>query len=107
MILPAGSEAALHLIRDADEVDARPAARGAGDELTPAGAQAERPQNVLTGADLLHRIGRERDADGVADAALQQRADADRRFDEAHALRAGLRDAQVKRIIAARRRISS
>jgi hypothetical protein len=63
-------------------------------------AQAERLQDVEAGLHLLHRIGGERDADGVPDSRPEKRADADRRFDRAHAQGPGLGDAEMERVIA-------
>ena len=49
-------------------------------------------------------LRRERDADGVADALLQQHAHRRRRGDDALAAHAGLGEAEVQRIVAARAR---
>ena len=50
--------------------------------------------------DLLHGLGRQRDADRVADAGPQQRAQADRRLHRAGAQAAGLGDAEMQRVVA-------
>ena len=88
----------LDLLRERDEVDLRAAARRARDEAYALAAQPGRLQNGDAGAHLLHGVGRERDADRIADALGQQRADTDGRADDAVVGRAGLRDADVQRI---------
>ena len=56
-------------------------------------------QDLVPDADLFLGLGRERDADGVADPGPQQVAHADRRFDRAADQPAGLGDAEVQRAI--------
>ena len=90
----------LRLLGHGDDVDLGPAARGAGDEVEPlALAQAERLEQLATRPRLLDRVGGEREADGVADALGQQRADARRALDQARRRRARLGDAEVQRVV--------
>ena len=63
-------------------------------------AQAEGFQDIEAGAHFLDRVGRQRDANSVANPGPQQRAHADRRFDRADAQATGLGDPQMQRIIA-------
>ena len=58
-----------------------------------------RLQDLEADADFLLGLGRERDADRVADAEPEQGADADRRLDRAADQAAGLGDAEVERAI--------
>ena len=67
--------------------------------FTPPVTQAQRLQHVEPGLDLLHRIGGEGDANGVADAGPEQIADADGRLDGAATQSARLGDAQMDRAI--------
>ena len=55
--------------------------------------------SVRPGLRLLHRVGGERVADGVADALGEQRADARGRLHETRRRRAGLGDAEVQRVV--------
>src|SRR5690606_2086636 len=61
--------------------------------------QAERFQYLEADAHFLFRLGRKRDANGVADARPQQHAHADARLDRAADQPAGLGDAEVQRAI--------
>ena len=70
----------LQLRHRLDDVEALPRAGRAGDDLHPAMADAERLQDLPADMHLLLRLGRERDADGVADAGPQQAAQPDRRL---------------------------
>ena len=90
--------AALDLLRDADKVDARASAGRAGNDVDALLGAAHRTQDGLRGVDLLHRVIGQRNADGVAHAEREQTADAGRRLDGAHVLRAGLGHAEVQRI---------
>ena len=92
-------QALLELVDRLDDVEALPRAGRAGDDVDAAVAQAQRLQDVEAGLDLLHRVGGERDADGVADAGPQQAAHADRRLDRARAQGPRLGDAQVQRAV--------
>ena len=56
-------------------------------------------QDVQSGADLLLRVRREADPDGVADALAQQAADADGGFQHPQAGGAGLGDSQVQGVV--------
>ena len=58
-------------------VDVEAPARRAGDDRHAALAQLKRLQNLPRDAHLLLRLGGERDADGVADAFVQEYAEAD------------------------------
>ena len=82
------------------DVDLRPAAGRAGDDLQPALPQPERLQDRDADLDLLDRRRRQRHPDGVADALGQQRAERDRGLDRALERRAGLGHAQVQRVVA-------
>src|SRR5207253_10801885 len=73
-----------------------PPAAGAGDEVEGAAADAEGLQDGLGGLDLLDGVGRERDAQGVADALRQQGADADGGLHQSGGGRAGLGHPQVQ-----------
>ena len=91
----------LDRLRRSDEIILRPPARGAGNELHT-GAQPQRTQKLRARVRFfLRRIGKG-DADRVADAVEQQRADARGGFQNAALLRPGLRDADVQRIVAQR-----
>src|SRR3546814_8956299 len=76
-----------------DDLELLARAGRAGDHVHAAVAQAQRLQDVEADLHLLHRIGGERHADGVADAGPQQVAHADRRLDGAAPEAAGLGDA--------------
>src|SRR6266540_4124031 len=68
------AEGAHRPVGDVDDVDLRPAARRAGDEVDVLSLpKAEGFQELPPGAGLFHRVGRERVADRVADALEQQR----------------------------------
>jgi hypothetical protein len=56
-------------------------------------------QQVLANRNLLQAVFRERDADGVAEAVAQQRADAYGAFDAALFAFTGLSDAEVKGVV--------
>ena len=75
------------------------AQRRAGDDADAAVADAERFQDFVADADFLLGLGRERDADRVADPGPQQDAHADRRLDRAADQAAGLGNAEVERAI--------
>ena len=75
---PRCSSALVHLLGQSEHVDLGPAARRAGHEVEPALAQAERLQDPGPDLDLLDGVVGQRDADRVADALGQQRADPDR-----------------------------
>src|SRR5262249_13155935 len=96
------AEALLDLGHDLLEVDVDAAARGARDDLGRDHAHAGALEDVVRDRDLEHRVRRERDADRVADAAQQQRADAGGRLDAAVLHVAGLGDAHVQRHVALR-----
>ena len=61
--------------------------------------QVQRLQHLEADAHLFLRLGRERDADGVADAGPEQRADTDRGLDRAAAQTARLGDAEMQRAV--------
>ena len=63
-------------------------------------AQAQRLQDLESGLDLLHRVGRQRDPDCVADSGPEQRANADGGFHRAAAQAPGLGNAEMQRVIA-------
>ncbi len=69
---------ALHILREGDQVDVGPGARGAGDEGQPALPETERLQDVDADLDLLNGISRERHADRVTDSLGQEGPYADR-----------------------------
>ena len=80
---------------------------GTGGHLRRKAANAQRLQNLLSHADFFGAIaagsGSERDADGVADAFLQQHAQRGARCHDAFGAHAGFGEPEVQRIIAARR----
>ena len=90
-----------------------PEAGGLDDEIVPVGsfyrrasatgriARGNGRHDLLAGRDLMHGILRQGDADGVADALGQQRADADGRLDAAFVTAARFGHAQVQRKTAA------
>ena len=82
-----------------DHVELLAGAGRAGNDVDAAMAQAERFQHLKPSFDFLNRIGRERDADGIADPSPQHGADADGALHRAGAQAASLRDAKVQRII--------
>src|SRR6478672_4882062 len=88
------------LVGEGVDVDLRTAARRARDDLELARAQVEALQDLDADLDLLDGRGREGDADRVADAAREQRAERRRRLDGALEGRAGLGDAEVQRPVA-------
>ena len=93
-------ERLLGLLGHGDDVDLGPAARRAGDQVEAlALAQPERLEELAAGAGLLDRVGGQREADGVADALGQQRADAGGALDQARRRRTGLGDAEVQRVV--------
>src|ERR671935_70706 len=73
----------LDLFGELLDADVVAAAAGARDHDRAALAQAERLQDLVRRLDLLDRVGRERDADRVADPVHEERAHADRRLDRA------------------------
>ena len=90
----------LGLLGDPDDVDLGPPAGRAGDQVEPlALAQPERFEELATGPGLLHRVGGERVADGVADALGEEGADPGRRLDEPGRRRAGLGHPEVQRVV--------
>src|SRR5690606_6479987 len=91
-------DALLQLVHGLDHVEVLPRAARAGDEVDATGTQAQRLENVETDLDLLDRIGRQRDADGVANALGEQHAQTDSRLHGAGTQAAGLGDPQVQRL---------
>src|SRR5207237_161901 len=89
----------LELLDSADDVEALARAAGAGDHPYTAIADTERLQHLIADANFFLRLGRERNADGVADAAPQQHAQPDRALDRSADQPAGLGDAEVQRAI--------
>src|SRR4051812_47423278 len=89
----------LERLDGADDVEALARAGRAGDDADTAVADAERFQDLEAGADLLLRLGRERDPDRVANAEPEQGADADRALHGAAAKPAGLGDAEMERTV--------
>jgi hypothetical protein len=69
----------------------------AGNDVHPAMAQAQGLEDLVADLDLFHRIGREADADGVADPHPKQLAQPDGRLDRARGEAPGLGDAKVDR----------
>ena len=94
------SSACLRVVGHLDHVDLGPAARRAGDEVEAlALAQAHGLEELAAGAGLLHRVGGERVADGVADALGQQRGDAGGGLHQPGGRRPGLGDPEVQRMV--------
>ncbi len=92
-------EAALELVHRRDHVEVLARAARAGHEVDALGAQAHAFQDVPADLHFLDRIGRERDADGVADAVHQQHAETDRGLHGARAQAPGLGDAEMQRLL--------
>src|SRR5712691_1389933 len=92
-------ELVLHLAGELHQIDVGATARGARDEGEAALAKPERLQDVDADAHLFHRIGRERHADGVADALGQERAQADGGLDRPHTRCPRLGHAEVEGIL--------
>ena len=69
----------------------------ARDDLDPARAQAQRFEDFIPDLHLFHRIGRERDADRIADPRPEQAAQPDGRFHRARHQAARLGDPQMDR----------
>src|SRR5258708_29295671 len=94
----------LDLLRHLLEERARStAAAGAGGDLRGEAANAERLQNLLRHADffgaIASRRGSERNADGVADAFLQQHSHRRARSDDAFLSHAGLGYSEMQRVL--------
>src|SRR5689334_11271567 len=83
----------------ADYVEALARAARAGDDPDAAAADTQRLQDLVADPDFFFGLGRERYADGVADAGPQQVADADGGFDRAADQAAGLRNSKVQRTV--------
>ena len=81
------------------------AASGAGRDLRGEAADSERLQNLLGYADFFGAVaaggGRERDADGIADAFLQQDSKGGARCHDAFCSHACFGQAEMQRIVAA------
>ena len=71
---------------------------GAGNQVHALLAQAQALEDVEADLDLFDRVGRQGNADRVADTVHQQQAETDRRLHGAGAQAAGLRNAQVQRL---------
>ncbi len=89
-----------HVVRELIDVDLRPPARRAGDDLELALAEAERLQDLQPDLHLLGRRRGERDADRVADPLPEQDPERGRRLDRALERGAGLGHAEVERPVA-------
>ena len=87
----------LDLGDDPLEVDVEPAAGRAGDDLGLGHPPVAGAEDVEAGGDLGDRVAQERDADRVADAPQEDRADARGALERAVLPRAGLGDADVGR----------
>src|SRR3990167_2750595 len=92
-------KAALQRLYRADHVKALTRTGWARDHADTARAQAEALEDLEADADFLFRFGRERDAQGIADAGPEQVADADRGLDSAADQPASLGYAKVQRAI--------
>ena len=81
---------------DPDDVNLGPPARRAGDQIQPlALPQPEHLEQLAARPGLLHRIGRERETDRVADPFRQQGPDPGHRLDQAVGGRTGLGHTEV------------
>ena len=98
-LLVQAAELVLDFLCELDQVDVGASARGTRHEREAALPEPERFQDIDPDPHFLGRIGRERDADRVADALGQERAEPDRRLDRADAGRARFRDAEVERVL--------
>ena len=76
-------ESVSDVVGQGQDVDLAASAGGAGDDLQAAGAQVEGLQDLDADLDLLDRVGRQRDADGVTDALGEQVPEGDRGLDGA------------------------
>ncbi len=92
-------EAFLEPLDGADDVEALARATGAADDADAACAHAHALEDLVTDADFLFGLGRERHADRVADPRPDQAADADRGFDRAADQAARFGNAEVERAI--------
>src|SRR5262245_54965898 len=90
----------LDLLREPDQVDLGATARRARVDVEDGLAQAHRLEQGVPDADLLPVVARDRDADRVADALREQDAERGRRLENRGLGRAGVRDAQVDRVVA-------
>src|SRR3989338_7366121 len=91
-------ESRLEGVDRGDDVEFLARAGGTGDDVHALGTQPQALEDVEADPHLLHRIGGERDADGVADAIGEQHAYADGGFDRAGTQAAGLGDAEMQRL---------
>ena len=89
----------LDLGDDPLQVDVQSSAGRAGDDLGAGDAAVAGAEDVEPGGDLGDRVSQQGDADRVADAPQNDRADACGAFERAILARAGLGDADVGRII--------
>src|SRR5690606_27097998 len=92
-------EPLLERLDGLDHVEALAGAAWARDDAHAAGPETERFQDLEPDAHFLLGLGRERNADRVADAGPQQVADADRTLDRAADQTARFGDAEVQRAI--------
>ena len=83
----------------ADQVNLRPPAGRAGDDVDAVLAQAGGLQNCLGRDHLADRVGGQRDADRIPDAHAEQAADAHGRFDRPHIFCASLGHAEMEGIV--------
>ncbi len=97
-VLGVGAQPLLDLLRELLHADVVSAAARAGNQDRAALAQAERLQDLEGDADLLDRVGGERDADRVADPVGEQCAQTDCALDRARARRPRLGHTEVQRI---------
>ncbi|MBG9885425.1 hypothetical protein ABE10_02255 [Bacillus toyonensis] len=89
-----------HTVGEGIDVDLRPSARRAGDDLQLPLPEVQRLQDLVADLDLLGRRRRERDADRVADTLGQENAERGRRLDRALEGGSRLGHAEVQRPVA-------
>ena len=83
-----------------NNIDLRPPTGRAGDHCGPRRPQPKTPQQFLPDADLLRRRIRQRNANRVANAFLQQHSQSRAAGDDSFGPHAGFRQAEVERVVA-------
>ena len=89
----------VDLIGELEEIDFDPAAGRAGDHRRALLAQLQALEDLVADEDLFDRVGGQGDADRVADAEGEERADADGGANTARPWRARFGDAEVEWVV--------